>query len=75
MSSEITLSDFIKELQSIEEKCGNMSIFSLGASCDVYNMVSSPLTLKLKDQQDTVFEAYIPSRKQDIGRATARKRG
>lgn len=69
--NEITLSEFIKELQTFEEKYGNWSVSSLGRTSGIVGELESPLTLMLHDYNSEKPKhqwIYVAARSNDVGK-------
>ena len=65
----ITLSELIKELQSIEKEYGDREVLSVGSCCGQFRDMRSPFSVRLSNGgNEDVYDAtaFIPTRKEDI---------
>ena len=69
MNNNITLSELIKELQSIESECGNVEVVSIGSCNGQFEDMRNPFTIRLSRKNDKVTRAYIATQKEDIGKS------
>lgn len=74
MDNMITLSELIKELQSLEKDFGSHSVLSIGTCAGVTKDMHSPFTVNLSAFNNTERNRlYIASDKRDINKSVAIK--
>ena len=68
----ITLSELIKELQSLEKDFGDSSVLSIGTCSGTIKGMSSPFTVNLRSNNNAERNRlYIATSKKDIGKSVA----
>lgn len=69
---EITLSEFIKELQAIEKKYGSWSISSIGGCAGIVGNMESPFSFTFMENGNSweihSERVYIASHSEDVGK-------
>ena len=69
MYKNITLSELITELQSLEKEYGNREVISIGGCCGQFKNMRSPFSIRFCQIDDRETIAYIAAREEDIGKS------
>lgn len=72
MYENISLSELIKELQSIEKEYGNREVLSIGSCCGQFKNLRNPFSIRFSKKDNEESNAYIATRKEDIGKSFVR---
>ena len=72
MNKNITLSEFIKELQMFEKEFGDKNIRHIGSCCGTYKDIDCPFTLSFDTKDNGYYEIIsilVASKQKDIGKS------